>query len=313
MPVLRRGVVPLALAVAVGCACLSACGQSAQRSVDPFAYDASRPLDVQSTALGRRGAVTLEAITYTTADGQRVPALFARPPRPVACLIYQGPLGSTKEQAAPIWTGAAKLGLATFTIDVRGSGARVSGSPPPEEVLHNADRVRRFLIETVIDLRRGLDYLETRPECGRRIGFLGSSQGGLLGALLAGDDSRIRSAVLTSITATWHGSLAAGHSLVLPGIAAHPAQLRAAVNVLAPFDAARWVARIAPRPVMLVHGLDDPLAPLPLALELDAAAREPKVALYYRGGHLPFQGPQGKSVAKRVGGFLRRTLGTGAS
>lgn len=305
----RLNLVGLVLIAAAGCAGGSGCGGSNRRSMDPFAYDRSKPLQVQTTDLGQHGPVNLEEITYTTADGQRVPALFARPRRTVACLIYQGGLGSTKEDAAPIWTAAARFKIATFTIDVRGSGARVHGSPPPEEVLHNAEDVRNVLTRTIVDLRRGLDYLETRSECRHRIGFLGFSMGAIFGALLAGDDGRIRTAVLASLSASWRGSLSQRDSLVLPGLAGHRAQLDAAVRTLHPYDPARWVAQIAPRPVMLVHGLQDPLSAVPLARELADAARQPKAVLYYQGGHNPFAGPHGPWVAKRVADFLIKTLG----
>ena len=277
--------------------------------MDPFAYDQSKPLDVQTVALGRRGPVDLEGLTYRGTSGQRVSALFARPRQAVGCLMYQGFLGSTKEEAAPIWTGAAKLNLATFTIDVPG----LMDAPAIEAVLNNADSVRRVLTDTVIDLRRALDYLETRPECRHNVGFLGSSLGAILGALLTGDDARVRTAVLTSIGGTWRGALARGDGLVLPGIAARAAQFDAAVKTLQPLDAARWVARIAPRPVMLVNGLEDPLTPVRLALVLDAAARQPKVVLHYKGGHNPFAGAQGRQVARQVAAFFTRTLGARAS
>jgi cephalosporin-C deacetylase-like acetyl esterase len=306
----RSSGVFLALMIGLGCACLSACGGANPKPqpTDPFAYDRSKALRVKTVDLGRHGDVDLREVTYTTGDGERVPALFATPRRPIACLMYQGGLGSTKEQAAPVWTGAAKLHLATFTIDTRGSGARL-GSPPPQEIILNADRLRHFITQTVIDLRRGLDYLEASPACRHRIGYFGFSQGGLLGALLSGEDSRINAAALASITPTWRESLSAGHGPVLPGVRLHPAQFDAAVKTLEPFDAAAWVPRISPRPVMLLTGLQDPLTPVPLALELDAAARQPKEVFFYNGGHVPFQGPNASSVAKRVVAFFVRTLG----
>jgi hypothetical protein len=48
--------------------------------------------------------VRLEQITYMSADGQSVPALFAVPTdrEPLVCLMYQGGFGLTKEQVPDV-------------------------------------------------------------------------------------------------------------------------------------------------------------------------------------------------------------------
>ena len=55
---------------------------------------------------------------------------------------------------------------------------------------------------------------------------------------------------------------------------------------------------------MLVNGRKDPLVPPGQALELAAAAREPKLVLNHAGGHDPFAGPRGARVADGIGDFL---------
>jgi fermentation-respiration switch protein FrsA (DUF1100 family) len=167
--------------------------------------------------------------------------------------------------------------------------------------------------DDVIDLRRALDYLDGRPECRRNFGYLGTSEGALLGALLAGGDTRIHAAVLTSIGATWRSALLYGTDLLLPGITARPATMETAVRKLRAFDAARWIGKISPRPVLLVDGLRDPRVPVVEALNLDAAAREPKTLVLHRGGHDPFAAPDGQRVRDRIGLFLYDQLVDGSS
>lgn len=48
----------------------------------------------------------------------------------------------------------------------------------------------------------------------------------------------------------------------------------------------RHVARIAPRPLVMVNGIDDPQMPRPAVEALYAAAREPKELIWLRTGHL---------------------------
>jgi cephalosporin-C deacetylase-like acetyl esterase len=306
----RRGVLQL-LVVAALAGVLGGCGDKPSPTRhDPFAYDRTRPLrpvvrDVQQSA-----GVRVQSITYTAADGAVVPALLALPrgTAPKGCLIYQGGAGSTKEQASQLWPAAAALGLATFTIDTRYTGARATSGDQLLRVLQDADRVAGMVRDDVIDLRRGIDYLEGRPECRQNFGYLGTSQGALLGALLAGDDARIHAAVLTSIGATWRSALLYDTDVLLPGVTERPQAMETAVRKLQAFDAANWVGKISPRPVMLVDGLRDPRVPVVEALNLAAAARQPKTLMLHRGGHDPFTSPDGALVSDRIGVFLLNEL-----
>src|SRR5205823_5734997 len=114
---------------------------------DPFAYDRTRPLRPVVVDRGRRGDVRVQRVTYTAADGERVPALFAVPRGGTArgCLMYQGGLGTTKETAAPLWPGLAGLGLATFTIDPRYIGARATKAEPLARVTRSTDQIVSML------------------------------------------------------------------------------------------------------------------------------------------------------------------------
>jgi dienelactone hydrolase len=304
----------LVLAIACAGGVLAACGGAdggGQAGVaaaprgDPLAYSHRRPLSVHVLATREHGSVEVQRLSYAGAGAERVPALLAIPRRGghLGCLIYQGGIGQTKEASSPLWAGAAKIGLSTFTIDPPYTGARARAARPLTQVVRRAALIRSLLQGSARDLRRGLDYLEGRPECRHNIGYLGTSLGGAVGALLAGDDPRVRAAVLTSLGATSGGALLASN-LLLPGIASQPAKLAAAVRVLSPLDPVRWVPRISPRAVMLIDGTEDPNVPPADALQLERAAREPKVVFNFRGGHDPFFGPQAPEVAARVTQFL---------
>lgn len=290
---------------------LAGCGGGGKSPVlpkDPFAYNASAPLQVQVTRSAPRGPVEVHSLTYASAGGTRVPALFAIPRRtkPAGCLIYQAGL-APKQSAASAWAGAARLGLAVFTIDPRYTGARGSATTPVDQMLSSPQALISFLRSDVVDLRRGLDYLEGQASCHHRVGFLGIGGGADLGVLLAGEDDRIRAAVLGSIGATWRSELFYGPAF-LQALAGGSGQVKGAVAQLAPLDPAVWIAKISPRPVMIVDGMADPVIPPVDALNLAAAARNPKVFLLHPGGGSPFVGPTGQAVAARVLKFLRHNL-----
>jgi uncharacterized protein len=316
------GVLFVCFSVLVGCgggAGNSATGSDVQK-VQTLTYRPGQPLHVKVSDGGREGALRIERISYTSVDGQRVPALFAIPTNrpPLGCLMYQGGLGQTKEEFPQLRQGAANLRLATFTIDPRNGGARgsvarmVAALKTPETLL-------AMVLDTVVDLRVGLDYLETRSECHHNVAYMGTSFGGVVGAIFGGQDARLKAVVLTSIGATFKeamlvGSAAAqgihGLPVQVPGAANNPDLLARAVSILGPYDPAKWVGKIAPRPLMLINGRFDPLVAPGDALELAAAAGDPKTLLYFNGGHDPFaSGPDQLNVEVQVAQFLAGNLG----
>lgn len=52
------------------------------------------------------------------------------------------------------------------------------------------------------------------------------------------------------------------------------------------FAPERFIGRIAPRPIVMVNGLDDPQMPREAVLALHAAARDPRELIWLRTGHL---------------------------
>ncbi len=316
------GVLSVCLLGCVGCGGSAHTSTAAREvpKVPTLTYRPGVPSHVHVSNGGRDGVLRLERISYTSVDGQTVPALFAVPTDnpPLGCLIYQGGLGQTKEALPQLREGAANLRLATFTIDPRNGGARGSAAQMVA-ALKTPETLRAMLLDTVVDLRVGLDYLESRPECRHNIAYMGTSFGGVVGALLGGQDPRVKAVVLTSIGATFKeamliGSLAAQHipdlPVQVPGAATNPALLARAVRILGPYDPAAWVGKIAPRPLMLINGRFDPLVVPGDALALAAAAADPKSVLYFNGGHDPFApGPDQQKVAVQVAQFLAGNLG----
>ena len=303
---------------------LVACGTTHTQSTvaNKLTYNRRAPLRAQPLSHGTDRAVNFETLSYVSSDGSRVPALLAKPIAGTSrgCLIYQGGIGQTKEQSKAIAQGATALGLSTFSIDPRDTGARGSADKLRADIT-SPQAMASVIDESVVDLRRGIDYLETRRECRHNIGFLGTSFGAVLGAIVAGQDPRVKAVILTSIGPTWRSALIANGQVkrtdpsvpfvLLPGIDRNVAQFNAAVRVLKPYDPAAWVARISPRPVMIINGRNDPLVPPIDALDLADAAQQPKSIIYFDGGHDPFApGPDYKAVLTRVSRFLCGYLST---
>ena len=252
----------------------------------------------------------VHTITYRSSfDGSHVPALVAIPRgvSPRGCVIWQWGFGSTKEDASHVWQCLASLGLATFSIDLRHHGARASNSAEVERVSQEPTLYAEVIRGTVADLRSAIGYLEKRPYRFQTVASAGVSLGGAITTILTATDERVRAAVIMSTPGSWHEVLAHASLPQQPRIR-DPAALAAADQILSHLDPARFIGRIAPRPVLILSGLEDEIVVTSTARALQAAAHEPKTIVDYRGGHDPFSGPVGASNGDAIASFLLRNV-----
>ena len=176
-------------------------------------YDRTIPLDVKLIEVTEFPGHSRQRLVYEGWRG-RVPAYLALPktgqaPFPVVLLIHGG--NSSREtwwRADGAEFGAAmrdsllNAGFAIFAIDTKGLGERVAAHDFIPLATMFVDRrwlhrIRDLSVETAVDLRRGLDYLETRPDIDvRRASVIGISMGGGVAALVAATDHRIRAAII---------------------------------------------------------------------------------------------------------------------
>ncbi len=277
-------------------AVVSGCGSSSSST--------SAPTSVPGGSSRIDGLVEVHSVRYKSFDGSVVPALIAIPRASTirGCLIWQFGLGSRKEDSAAVWQGAAQLGLATFSIDLRDHGARASSPNELANALQNPSQIREIITGTVGDLRQGIDYLEAQPYCRHNIAYAGVSLGGIVGTLLAASDSRVRALVLASTPATM--ATAVTSNIILTSVRKQPRRLDSAVRSLSVLDPRRFIGRIAPRPVLILSGLHDPVVPQTSARALQAAAHHTKTIINYDGGHDPLSGPAAGANAEAISSFL---------
>jgi eukaryotic-like serine/threonine-protein kinase len=174
-----------------------------------------------------------------------------------------------------------KSGRAAFGVVLKGYVERLRPdgyvSPDPGSVEYLEKIVNR-----ITDLRRGLDYLETRSDLdATRVGFLGVSAGAQIGLVLAAVETRYRAIVLVG------SGLSPGFQ---PVPAANPSNF--ASHILAP--------------KLMVQGKYDEDTALKTSAEpLFKLMSEPKVMFRYEGGHVP---PQ-DVLMKATAGWLDEKLG----
>ena len=160
-----------------------------------------------------------EKIVFTGTNGERVPSLLLLPtsgqaPFPLVVILPGG--DGRKERVVDPSNYESKYGeelvskgYAVFSVDVQFHGERKRNNNYRESVYRHklVNGWRNLVVQTVIDVRRGLDYLDSRPEIDiTRTACIGGSMGGLLTFAVTGVDERIKVAA-SSVGLPWGQTL----------------------------------------------------------------------------------------------------------
>jgi len=270
------------------------------------------PLQGQGIPTRTEGGLTEEEIVFSTehhANGniEGVPGILLRPEkiegRLPAVVVLHG-TGGNKEGQRGWCRDLAKRGIIGIAIDARYHGDRAAGQKgsaryveaitaawkaKPEEMEHP------FYYDTVWDLWRLADYLQTRPDVdAKNLGMIGFSMGGIQTWLAASIDERWKVAVPAIGVQSFKWSLEhekwQGRANTIK--AAHEAAAKdlgePAVNqrvcrelwskvipgILEQFDCPSLLRLFAGRPLLILNGDQDPNCPIEGARIAFASAEE---------------------------------------
>ncbi len=244
-----------------------------------YEYDLDLPLEDSIRILHDSSEYELYKISFTSVNNQRVYGLLSVPknatePPPVIILLHG--LGDRKTvdyiQAGHDYFVAA--GYAVFRIDIANHGERKVHDY--EFDLTNGYRywTRSIISQTVFDLRRSIDVLQTRPEVNSdRLGFFGISLGGMIGTIFCGIDERIKVPIIT---------LAGGNLSLMFGLDALSEDTKEFFSIIDPIN---FVEAISPRPLLMINAENDEvIAPLTSKM-LYQKAKQPKEIIWYPSKH----------------------------
>ncbi len=246
--------------------------------------------------------VSGDSFSYAADAAQRVPGILVHPAgagrHPVVIVLHG--TGGTKEGELPVLRQLAEKGFLAVAIDGRYHGARTvkkSGSAEYQAAMlrtYQTGQEHPFLYDTVWDVMRLIDYLETRPDVdSSRIGMIGFSKGGMETYLAAAVDPRVKVAVpcigvqsfdwalsndsWQSRAGTFQTALDAAAKQEGTSVDAKFVRHfydKVAPGVYSEFDGPAMVPLIAPRALMTINGEIDARTPMPgLELCLDAAKK----------------------------------------
>lgn len=264
------------------------------------------PAAATAEAATEKNGIAESAFSYASDAANRVPGILLRPAnasgpaqRPVVIALHG--TGGNKESQRAFLTEMVKAGFIGVAIDGRYHGARAKGgsAAKSKEYVEAILRAYRapgkeypFFFDTVWDVMRLIDYLQTRDDIDpKRIGMIGFSKGGIETYLAAAADPRIAVAVpcigvesfrwanennswqsrIGTVQAAFNAA-AQDRGLAKPdGDFVHEFYARVAPGLDREFDGPAMVPLIAPRPLLSINGEIDPRTPMP-GLQLCAEA-----------------------------------------
>ncbi len=212
----------------------------------------------------------VQAVTFPAIDGVRLAGwkVTVDPSRPWILLCHG--LGANRTDLLDIASGLTNAKYNVFLFDFRAHG-------------ESEGRSTSFGWIEQRDLEGALAFLGAQPEVlDHPYGVFGVSMGGAVAIMVAARDERLGAVVVDSIYSNLEESLA--HHLTwlyrLPRVpfgwfvnTAYRLRFGVWPSRMAPVTA---VGRISPRPVLVIHGEQDPRMPLQAAKALFEASGEPK-------------------------------------
>lgn len=186
----------LLLLCAASCHAAFAQKQSIDELRRVFDYDQNASLDIKEVGVMNRDGVRIHDISYASPKSGRVTAYLVVPlekGRFAGVVFGHWGLGTRTEflPEAMLYAKAGVVSLLVDDLDVRPAPWRKNapGSEP--------EAVRNNFIQSVVDLRRGIDLLRARSDVDpNRIAYVGHSAGAHWGAILSAVDRRLKTVVL---------------------------------------------------------------------------------------------------------------------
>jgi len=248
-------------------------------------YDRNAPLELREAGVENREGVSVHDISYASPKGGRVPGYLVVPqgPGPFAGIIFMHGAGGSREGTLSQAIMYARTGAVCLAIDAPMSGGRAI---PGEQFLdyRQPERTRDAFIQTVVDLRRGVDLLLSRSDVDpKRLGYVGGSFGAFVGGVLSGVEKRIRAYALPSGLASINEATVA--TVIKARQTLSKDQLEKSFEVIDAVSAVHYVSHAAPAALLFQNGDKDAGVPRESAERMHRAASDPKTIKWYDGGH----------------------------
>lgn len=246
-----------------------------------FDYDQTALLDIKEAPVENKKNIKVHDISYGS-KSERVSAYLIVPSGkgPFAAMIFLHGGGQDRSAFLEEALSLTKMGVVSLLIDEPSIRAMPHFTEP------EVDRDRYLKI--VVNLRRGVDLLISRPDVDRRrIGYVGISFGAWMGAILASVDKRIKACVLIaglpSSAELWRSSEHPMAVQVRRSLTKE--QLERYLETTGPLDAIYFINHVAPSALFFQFGRQDEIITAQAAVQYEQAGSQPKTVKWYDARH----------------------------
>ena len=269
--------------VALSIAMLDACNRAdASDQYDNYMLLRGELVAAETVAAGSRGRYVLERIRLRSSTGLDVTGRLLRPStgaRLPAILLNDGrELNSNAIDYLPPEFGD----VVVLSVDYPETIPYAVGV---KDLFVNGGRVRKAARLIPASFSLAGEWLSSRTDVdATRVGVVATSFAVPFATIAAAMDARFRDVGLIYGAGDFASVMAANLTL-RPGWLRRPAAWLA-TRAFREFEPERHAARISPRPILMVNGIDDPQMPRDAVESLFDAARDPKTLIWLRTGHL---------------------------
>jgi dienelactone hydrolase len=244
-----------------------------------YGYDKAIPLKDSVQTVIDTTAFQLFSVSYNSIHDKRVTGLLSLPKKntaPLPVIILMHGLGDHKAVDYLEYGNNLFLenGYAVLRIDISDHGDRENDVYDFDLTGDYKYWTRNVIAQTVFDLRRAVDFIETQKELDhKRIGYYGISLGGILGTVFCGVENRVKVPVI---------ALAGGQLNLLYEENALSSEAKDFVSIIEPLN---FVKQISPRPFLMLNAKNDEVVPPAMSKLLFHAAEQPKEIIWYNAKH----------------------------
>jgi dienelactone hydrolase len=247
-----------------------------------FAYDREAAYDPEIQLLGTEGTVAIHELSFLSPRGadRATGRLFVpEGAGPFAGILLMHGMPGNAEQMTAYGALLARHGAVVVALDA--PFARRDGEP-----LRFSEDDSTEQVQLMTDLQRAVDLLVARPDVdASRLGYVGISYGGAMGALFVGIERRLKTGVLVVADGGLVTHLTGPEDGGSPVAALSCAERRRWLESMIPIEPIKYVGFASPTPLLLQSGRQDNLVPPRDAERLHAAAPDPKAVQWYEAGH----------------------------
>ena len=251
-----------------------------------FEYNADTAFDFREGTMKTREGVTVYDASFISPKGGRVPCYVVAPVRKgkYAGIVWQHGGGQNRQWFLPDALELARSGGAvSILLDAPFERSADMLGPQSQD---EARRAYDQLLQVAVDVRRAIDVLAVRPDVDpERIGYVGLSFGAMMGASLAGVETRFKTYVLDVGMEGFVRHYR--ESPVMAGMRASlgPQRMERMLAAVGPLDNIHYIAK-ATAPMLFQAARYDLGVPEQHTYDFFAAAGSPQKELrWYDSGH----------------------------